>query len=80
MATKPGRRRRDVQNCRRKVAYDTFRDAKQRAKLVRQLIHELVLPYKCPLPYMNHYHLGHPRSLGDLSWNDLRSGKYDTEF
>lgn len=77
MATLPGIHRRNKQNCRRKIAYVTFRDAKKHARLVRTLIHELVLPYKCPLPYTNHYHLGHPQNFGELSWNDLRSGKYD---
>lgn len=70
MAKKPGRRRRDVQNCRRKIAYETWRDAKQAAKLVRQLISELVLPYPCPLPHRNHFHIGHPDILSE---NDLRT-------
>jgi hypothetical protein len=51
MSTKPGIRRRDTQNCRRKIPYETFGDAKKAARLVRQLIHELVLPYACPLPF-----------------------------
>lgn len=65
MATKPGVRRRDIQNCRRKIPYETFKDAKYAARLVRQLIHELVLPYECPLPWARHFHIGHPHRLMD---------------
>lgn len=79
MATRQGIRRRDENNCRRKIPYETFFDAKQRAKLVRQLIHELVLPYRCPLPNRNHWHIGHPQQLNGLSWNDARSGRYDQD-
>jgi hypothetical protein len=73
MATKPGRRRRDVQNCRRKIAYESWKDAKLAARLVRQLIHELVLPYACPLPKhwnQRHWHIGHPDLLSE---NDKRT-------
>lgn len=77
MATKAGIRRRAEANCRRKIPYETFADAKRSARLVRQLIHELVLPYACPLPWTRHFHLGHPPKLNGLSWNDFRSGKYD---
>ena len=79
MATRSGIRRRNENNCRRKIAYDTFKDARERARLVRHLIHELVLAYRCPLPSRNHYHLGHPQQLNGLSWNDYRSGKYDKD-
>lgn len=76
MASRPGVRRRNENNCRRKIPYETYKDARDRARLVRQLIHELVLPYKCPLN-REHFHIGHPQTLGNLSWNDKRSGKYE---
>lgn len=63
MATRPGRRRRDIQNCRRKVAYENLREARKAARLVRQLIHELVLAYPCPIPGNHHAHIGHPDLL-----------------
>lgn len=74
MATKAGRRRRDLQNCRRKIAYETFRDAKLAARLVRQLISELVLAYPCPLARgtQGHYHIGHPPQDKELSDNARR--------
>lgn len=82
MAKVQGITRRDENNCRRKIAYETVRDAKLRAKLVRQLIHEMVLAYRCPLSYYRkqpHWHIGHPQQLNGLSWNDARSGKYEDE-
>lgn len=63
MAILPQRRRRDLNNCRRKCPYDSLKEAKDRAKLVRQLIHEVVLPYKCPTKLHRswpHWHIGHP--------------------
>lgn len=77
MSTRPGKRRRDENNCRRKVHYVTFKDAKDRARLVRQLIHEAVLAYRCPLTFgtQGHYHIGHPPEVERLSENDRR-GRY----
>lgn len=72
MATKAGIKRRAQANCRRKIPYETFKNARDAARLVRQLIHELVLPYRCPL-VRTHYHIGHPPKLNDLSWNDART-------
>ena len=60
MAKAPGVRRRDINNCRRKIPYRDMREARKAARLVRQLIHELVLAYPCPLPSANHAHIGHP--------------------
>jgi hypothetical protein len=76
MATKPGIRRRDIQNCRRKIPYETFKDAKHAARLVRQLIHELVLPYACPLNRgtHGHFHIGHPHG-GKLRLDKLEKNR-----
>ena len=63
MAKIPGKRRRDINNCRRKCPYETLKEARDRAKLVRQMIHEVVLAYRCPTKMHRaqpHYHIGHP--------------------
>jgi hypothetical protein len=83
MATKAGIRRRNQNNCRRKIPYETLKDAKDRARLVRQLIHEVVLAYRCPLSgkpgFGSHWHIGHPPDKRDLSDNDVISGKHVEE-
>ena len=59
MALNPGVRRRRINNCRRKVAYETLADAKAAAKLVRKLIKEMIVYYQCP-HNRTHFHIGHP--------------------
>lgn len=78
MSTKPGVRRRDINNHRRKISYETFQDARKAARLVRQLINEVVLAYPCPLPrnqFAPHFHIGHPDLMLSLTENDARKPK-----
>lgn len=72
VANSPGKKRRMVNNCRRKLKYATPKDAKESARRIRKEIGEAIVVYKCPLTKgvsggEAHYHVGHPPKR---EWSD----------